>query len=429
MVILDTALGKRHEEGNPIRVGLVGAGFIGYSVAVQIMNHVKGMSLVAISNRTLSKAEKAFREAGGDEITSVETLSQLEEAIAKGRPAITEDYQLLCKADGIDVIIEATSDVEFTAHVALNAVQNKKHIVVMNADTDATVGPILKVHAERAGVVMSATDGDQPGSIMNLYRWVTSIGYQPIVAGNMKGLQDFYRTPDTQKEFAAKYGLSPKMATSFADGTKMSMENTLVANATGFGVGVRGMYGPRCKHVTEAKDHFSLETILNGQGGIVDYILGAEPGPGVFVLGYSDNPKKQPYMQYYKLGDGPLYVFYTPYHLASWEVPLTAARAVLFHDAAVTPLAGPVCDVITVAKRDLKAGEVLDGIGGFSAYGMIENANVCRKDNLLLMGLSEGCRVKHNLPKDQPLTIADVEMPELRLIDKLRVEQNAHFHS
>jgi predicted homoserine dehydrogenase-like protein len=427
MVILDTALGKRHEEGKPIRVGLVGAGFVGYSVALQIINHVKGMRLVAISNRTLSKAEKALRESGVNEIATVETPSQLEESIAKGHYAITEDYQVLCKAEGIDVIIEATSDVEFTAHVALNAIQNKKYIVVMNADTDATVGPILKVYANRAGVVMSATDGDQPGSMMNLYRWVKSIGYQPIVVGNMKGLQDFYRTPDTQKEFAAKYGLSPKMATSFADGTKIAMENTLVANATGFGVGIRGMYGPKCKHVTESNDHFSLEALLKGKGGIVDYILGAEPGPGVFVLGYSDNPQKQPYMRYYKLGEGPLYVFYTPYHLASWEVPLTAARGVLFQDAAVTPIAGPVCDVISTAKRDLKAGEVLDGIGGFNSYGVIDNAEVCRKENVLLMGLSEGCRLKRDISKDQAITNADVEMPEGRLIDKLRAEQDTYF--
>ena len=290
---------------------------------------------------------------------------------------------------------------------------------------DATVGPILKVHADRAGVVISATDGDQPGTMMNLYRFVKTIGYNPVLVGNMKGLQDFYRTPDTQREFAAKHGLSPKMATSFADGTKISMENTLVANATGFGVGRRGMYGPKCDHVNESKDLFSLDKLLNG--GIVDYILGAEPGPGVFVLGYSDDPHRKPYMRYYKLGEGPLYVFYTPYHLASLEVPITAARAVLFQDASVTPIAGPVCDVITVAKRDLKAGEVLDGIGGFNCYGMIENTKTCQNDNLLLMGLSEGCLLKNDIPKDQAITNGDVEMPESRLVDKLRAEQDAHF--
>ena len=425
MIIVDSALKKRQEEGNPVRVAVVGAGFIGKSVVYQIENYVTGMRLVALSNRTLSKAEQAMRLSGVREIDTVENVTQLEESIAKCRHAITDNAMLLCEADGIDVIIEATSDLEFTANLAVHAIENKKNIVLMNADCDATVGPILKVKADRAGVVISATDGDQPGSMMNLYRFVKSIGYKPVLIGNMKGLQDFYRTPDTQKEFAAMYGLSPRMATSFADGTKISMENTLVANATGFKAGKRGMFGPKCDHVDNAKDMFPLEMLL--EGGIVDYILGARPGPGVFVLGYDKNQHRIPYMRYYKLGDGPLYVFYTPYHLPTLEVPLTAARGVLFRDAAVAPLGGPVCDVITVAKRDLKAGEVLDGAGGFTCYGMIENTDNCRKQNLLLMGLSEGCRLKRNVPKDQPITNADVEFPKGRLIDKLRAEQDAYF--
>lgn len=425
MIIVDTALQKRHEEGNPVRVAVVGAGFIGSSVIYQIANYVKGMRLVAVANRTLSKAEQALRDAGVSEINTVRSVEQLEESVAKGKHAVTDDPALICRTRGIEVIIEATSDLEFTAQLAVNAIKNNKHIIVMNADLDATVGPILKVYADRAGVVISATDGDQPGSMMNLYRFVKSIGYKPVLIGNMKGLQDFYRTPETQKNFAAMHGLSPKMATSFADGTKISMENTLVANATGFGVGKRGMFGPKCGHVDESKGLFSLDMLL--EGGKVDYILGAQPGPGVFVLGYDDNPRRKPYMRYYKLGDGPLYVFYTPYHLASLEVPLTAARAVLFHDAAVSPIGGPVCDVITVAKRDLKKGEVLDGIGGFTCYGMIDNTPVCRSEDLLLMGLSEGCRLKRDVPKDQTITNADVELPEGRLIDKLRAEQDAYF--
>lgn len=425
MIIVDSALEKRHKLGSPVRVAVVGAGFIGSGVVHQIVNHVRGMRLVAVYNRTLSKADQALRRAGVSEISTAETVSQLEEFIVNHRHVITDDAMLLCQANGIDVIIEATSDIEFSAHLALNTIKNKKHIIVMNADLDATAGPILKVYADRAGVIISATDGDQPGSMMNLYRFVKAIGYNPVLVGNMKGLQDFYRTPDTQKEFALKHGLSPKMATSFADGTKISMENTLVANATGFGVGKRGMYGPKCKHVNEAKDLFPLDRLL--KGGIVDYILGAEPGPGVFVLGYNDNPQRIPYMRYYKLGEGPLYVFYTPYHLASLEVPLTAARAVLFHDAAVAPLGGPVCDVIAIAKRDLKAGEVLDGIGGFDSYGTIENTGTCQKENLLLMGLSEGCRLKRDISKDHPITNAVVEFPKGRLIDKLRAEQDAYF--
>jgi predicted homoserine dehydrogenase-like protein len=295
----------------------------------------------------------------------------------------------------------------------------------MNAELDATVGPILKVYADRAGVVITDADGDQPGVMMNLFRFVRTIGYEPVLVGNIKGLQDHYRTPETQKAFAAKHSITPQMATSFADGTKISMENTVVANATGFKVGKRGMYGPECSHVREAANLFPADQMLNG--GLVDYILGAEPSPGVFVLGNNEHPNRQHYMKHFKMGDGPLYVFYTPYHLPHLEVPLTAARAVLFQDAAVTPLAGPMCDVITVAKRDLEAGEVLDGIGGFTCYGMIDNSDVCKAENLLPMGLSEECRLIRDVLKDEAITYADVELPTDRLCDKLRAEQDALF--
>jgi predicted homoserine dehydrogenase-like protein len=186
------------------------------------------------------------------------------------------------------------------------------------------------------------------------------------------------------------------------------------------------MYGPSCKHVNEAKDLFPVDKLLDG--GLVDYILGAEPGPGVLDQDMTITIRQR-HMRYYKMGDGPLYVFYAPCHLAAMEVPLTAARAVLFQDAAVAPVAGPVCDVITIAKHDLKAGELIDGIGGFTCYGAIENFDICQAGNLLLIGLSKGSRLKRNILKDQALTFADVEMPGVRLIDKLRTEQNDYFSS
>ena len=352
----------------------------------------------------------------------IETTSQLENSIATGGYAVTDNPMTLCEAENIDVIIEATGNVEFSANVALIAINNKKHFVLMNAELDATVGPILKVYADKEGVILTNADGDQPGAMMNLFRFVKTIGYDPVLVGNIKGLQDYYRTPETQKEFAKQNGISPQMATSFADGTKISMENTVVANATGFGVGKRGMYGPRCDHVNDAIGLFPPD-----KHGIVDYILGAEPGPGVFVIGHNDHPIRQGYMNYLKMGDGPFYVFYIPYHFPHLEVPLTAARAVLFQDAASAPLAGPVCDVITIAKRDLKETETLDGIGGFTCYGMIENSNICKADNLLPMGLSEGCQLKHNILKDQVITYADVKLSNNRLSNKLRLEQDTFF--
>lgn len=425
MIIVDTALEKREQAGNPIRVGLIGAGYMGRGIALQIEQYIRGMKVVAISNRTLSGAERAYREAGVDSITKVETVAQLENSVAGGHYAITDDAMMLCAADGIDAIIEATGHVEFSAHSVMTAIEHGKHVVLMNAELDATVGPILKVYADRAGVVITNADGDQPGVMMNLFRFVKTIGYQPVLAGNIKGLQDYYRNPETQKGFAEQHNITPQMATSFADGTKISMENAVVANATGFKVGKRGMYGPRCAHVSEALKLFPIDQLLNG--GLVDYILGAEPGPGVFVLGYNEHPVRQGYMKYFKMGEGPLYVFYVPYHLPHLEVPLTAARAVLFEDAAIAPLGSPVCDVITVAKRDLKAGEVIDGIGGFTCYGMIENSDVSNAEGLLPMGLSEECVLTQDMRKDQVITYTDVELPEGRLADKLRAEQNTYF--
>ncbi len=427
MIIVDTALEKRYDEGNPVKVGLIGAGYMGRGITHQIEKYTKGLKLVAISNRTMSKAQQAYHEAGVESVNTVDSASQLEESIHNGKYAVTNNPLLLCEAEGIDVVIEATGELELGAHVTMKAIENKKHIVLMNAELDATVGPILKIYADRAGVVITNADGDQPGVVMNLSRFVRSIGYNPVLAGNIKGLQDYYRTPATQKQFAKAHNITPKMATSFADGTKISMENAIVANATGFKVGKRGMYGPECNHANDAKNLFPMDQLLNG--GLVDYILGAEPGPGVFVLGYNEDPLRKPYMQYFKMGDGPLYVFYVPYHLPHLEVHLTAARAVLFQDAAVTPIAGPVCDVITIAKHDLKAGDVIDGIGGFHCYGMIENTNVAQRENLLLMGLAEGCRIKSDIPKDRAITFDDVECPQGRLCDKLWKEQNEHFFS
>jgi predicted homoserine dehydrogenase-like protein len=246
-----------------------------------------------------------------------------------------------------------------------------------------------------------------------------------VLAGNIKGMIDPYRTPETQRAFAEANKQQVKMITSFADGTKIAMEMAVVANATGFTVGTRGMYGPRCGHANEAAGLFPTEQLLGG--GLVDYILGAEPGPGVFIIGYDENPIRQKYMDYFKMGKGPFYVFYTPYHLPHIEAPLTAARAALFADPSITPLDGPVCEVITLAKRPLRAGEVLDGIGGFSCYGVLDNATVARRDGLLPMGLAEGCRLTRDIPRDQPITYADVVPPPDRIADRLRAEQDEHW--
>lgn len=427
MIIVDNALKARAEAGNPIRVGMIGAGFMGRGIANQIANSVPGMELVAIFNRSIDGAKRAYTEAGIEDVRVVKTVAELEEAIAQNKYSITDDAKLLCQAEGIDAIVEVTGTIEFGAEVVLEAIAHHKHVILMNAELDGTIGPILKVYADRAGVILSACDGDQPGVQMNLYRFVKSIGVTPLLCGNIKGLQDPYRNPTTQEGFAKKWGQKAHMVTSFADGSKISFEQAIVANATGMKVAKRGMLGyDFTGHVDEMTGMYDVDQ-LKELGGIVDYVVGAKPGPGVFVFGTHDDPKQQHYLNLYKLGEGPLYSFYTPYHLCHFEVPLSVARVVLFGDAVMAPLGAPQVEVVTTAKIGLKAGETLDGIGFYMTYGQCENADVTQAQNLLPMGLAEGCRLKRDVAKDQVLTYDDVELPEGRLCDRLRAEQNAYF--
>lgn len=429
MMLVDSALGRRADEGRPVRVAMVGAGFMGRGVALQICRYVRGMELVAIANRHIDQAVRAYAEAGVDQVRRCETAPQLEAAIARGEFAVTEDALALCRVGGIDALVEVTGAVEYGAAVVLEALAHGKHVVMMNAELDGTVGPILKVYADRAGVVLTNADGDQPGVIMNLYRFVRGIGVKPVLCGNIKGLQDPYRNPTTQEGFARQWGQQPHMVTSFADGTKISFEQAIVANATGMRVARRGMFGPVVEPgtpITEAVNWYPLDA-LQGGDGIVDYVVGAAPGPGVFVLGTHDDPAQQHYLNLYKLGPGPLYCFYTPYHLCHFEVPNTVARAVLFGDAAIAPLGAPRVEVVTAAKTDLRAGQVLDGLGCYLTYGVAENADVAASANLLPIGLAEGCRLRRDAPRDAVLTRDDVELPPGRLCDRLRDEQSAYF--
>jgi len=429
VVIVDAALRKRHEAGDPVRVAMVGAGFMGCGIALQFSSAFAGMDLVAIANRHIDGARRAYLESGVNDICEVGTVSQLEEAIFRHQTAVTEDPFLLCEASGIDAIIEVTGAVEYGAQVVLRAIEHRKHVIMMNAELDGTVGPILKVKADKAGVVITNADGDQPGVIMNLYRFVKGIGVKPVMCGNIKGLHDPYRNPTTQEAFARKWKQKPHMVTSFADGTKISFEQAIVANATGMKVAKRGMFGPVVPSGTplvEAVKRYPLDAMTEG-AGIVDYLVGAEPGAGIFVLGTHDHPMQQHYLNLYKLGEGPLYCFYTPYHLCHFEVPNTVARVVLFGDAAITPIDGPRVDVIATAKKDLRKSEVLDGLGCYMTYGQAENSDVVAQEKLLPMGLAEGCRLKRNISKDEIITYNDVELPSGRLCDRLRLEQNEYF--
>jgi predicted homoserine dehydrogenase-like protein len=427
MVLIDNALQARERNGNPIKVGVFGAGEMAKGIINQITRYTPGMEVAAVYNRTPDKAWKAYATAGIDEVREVSTVAALQDSIAAGGYAITSDPYLLCEAEGLDIVLEVTGTIDFAARVILKAIEHGKHVLSFNAEIDATLGPILKHYADQAGVIYSVSDGDQPGVTMNLYRYVQGMGFRPLLCGNIKGLQDRYRNPTTQQSFAKQWGMAPEMVTSFADGTKISFEQACIANATGMQVAVRGMYGYHSKEHVDDLTHLYDVAELERLGGIVDYVVGPKPAPGVFIYATTDDPLSVKYLKYGKLGEGPLYSFYHPYHLLFFEIASSIARVVDFKDIIIAPKAGPVVEVITSAKRDLKAGHTLDGLGGYDTYGMCENTPVVKAENLLPMGLAEGTTLKRDIPRDGVISFDDVVFPADNLPLRLYQEQNQLF--
>jgi predicted homoserine dehydrogenase-like protein len=426
MILVDRALKAREAEGKPIRVGMIGAGFMGQGLTNQIENSVPGMRMAAIYNRKPERAFGVYRYSGKEPIAAG-TQATLDEAIRRGQPVVAEDPMTICRSPEIDVIIDVTGSVDFGARVILEAFAHKKPVVLMNAEVDATIGPILRVYGKKAGAILSACDGDEPGVQMNLFRWVQGLGLTPRVMGNVKGLQDPYRNPTTQQGWAERWGQNAAMVTSFADGSKISFEQSIVANATGFKVLSRGM-GRGRKYDGSIMDIHKLYDVdqVRALGGIIDYTVGP-PLIKVFCLAEHTDPKQRHYLNLYKMGEGPLYPFWIPYHLVHFETPFSIARVVLFGDELAPPLAGPVVEVCAVAKRDLRAGEVLDEYGMYMTYGEAANVDEMSANRYLPEGLVEGCRVLRDIPKDSVLSYADVELPTGRIADQLRAEQYEHF--
>jgi predicted homoserine dehydrogenase-like protein len=427
MIIVDKALEAREQEARPIRVGMIGAGQVGQGLANQIVNSVRGMRMSAVYNRHPERAHHVYRYAGCDDVLEVTNQKDLDDAIWLEKPVVAEDPFAICRSEQIDVVVDVTGAVEFGAHVILEAFKHGKPVVLLNAEVDATIGPILQTYAKKYGCILSAADGDEPGVQMNLFRWVKGVGLTPRVMINIKGLQDPYRNPTTQQGWAERWDANPTMVTSFADGSKVSFEQAIVANATGFKVRTRGMsrglkYDGPILDITKLYDVDEARAM----GGVIDYTVGPA-GTKVFCLAEHPDPKQRHYLNLYKMGEGPLYPFWTPYHLVHFETHNTIARVVLFGDEVAPPLGGPVVEVCAVAKRDLKAGETLDAYGGYTTYGEAVNTEEMSSRRYLPEGLAEGCRLRRDIPKDGVLTYDDVELPHGRLADQLRAEQYRYF--
>ena len=436
MILVDSALKRLSEQGKSIKIGVIGSGFMVAGLANQLRLSYPMMTIAAIAARRPEQATNVYlHNAKAENPVYASTVKKVEELLGSNTPVVTSDPTVLASAHGIDVVLEATGSMDFALSGILAALKAGKPIVLMNAELDATVGPYLKFLADQAGTKITNVDGDQPGVEMNLVRYVRSAGFKPVLCGSVKTLQDQHRNPDTQAAFAARWKQNVEMITSFADGSKVAFEQAVVANAAGMRVSKRGMIGldPTNKDPTlplrPLEDYLEwlIPHLDPSQDGLVDFVVGARPSPGVFVIGHCDDPDQAHYMGYYKMGAGPYYLFYTPYHLVHLEVPITIARLLLFDDLAVTPLDRPRVGVVATAKRDLSPGQIVDGIGGFDTYGEAENYSEMIGRDYLPMGLAQRCKVKRSVKKDTPLTFADVELPGEREIDAVYEAQVDHF--
>jgi predicted homoserine dehydrogenase-like protein len=422
MTPLFRQLQRRQDKGEPIRVGTIGAGFMGRGIVYQL-SKMPGMMPSLIVNRTIANALQAYEYAGFNpkHVLVSDDPKALSAAVAERRPCVSAEPEIAGAVTALDVVIEATGAVELGAREALSCIRNKKHFVSLNAETDGTVGPLLKKKADDAGVVYTNADGDQPGVIMRVYDYCRGCGFEVLAAVNCKGFMNIHADPDSIKEWAVKQNTSPRMTAAFTDGTKMNIEQTVVCNATGLVPAKRGMIGVKTDQKNALKD-FEAAGALNTTPGIVDYTLGGDFGGGIFIIARAEHPQMvKPYLKYLKMGDGPNYLFFRPYHLCHIETPLSAAEAVLYHEPTIAPLGRPVAHTITVAKRDLKAGDVLDGIGGFNQYGQIDTVWNCR--GLLPIGLADNVRLTRDVRQDEPVPLDAVELDESKLLTKLWREQ------
>lgn len=417
-------------QGNPIRVAVTGAGgFMGRGICLQL-GITPGFRLVAAVDVDLPHASEAARLYGAPwvETTSGATISRV---LAQGRTVVTDDFFALLEhaQDEIDVVVESTNNLGFALRAVEAALRNGIHVVLMNAELDCFFGPWLHRVGQESGALVSSDAGDQHGVLLRMLEEIELWGLEVVMAGNIKGFLDRYATPASILEEAKLRNLDPIACAAMTDGTKLNIEMALVANATGLVPARPGMIGPRAGHVSEVFDKFDLESLRSP--GVVDYLLGAEPGGGVFAIGYCEHPVQREYLKYYKMGDGPFYLFYRPYHLCHLETPYAIASLAIGKRPILIPQGQRVADVVAYAKRDLPAGAEVDiGLGGEQLYGMIEKQAIIRSSELVPISLFEQeagqqkVRMRRPVTKDQALTWADIELPETKLVATFRQQES-----
>lgn len=396
---------------------------MGTGIAWQV-SRTPGMELVFVGDIDLEAACEAAL-LSGHEARKVEDPGATPEPREPREVFVTGDPLALLEGAGsweVDVIVEASNTIGAAARYCFASIERGLHVVLMNAEVDLALGPLLHHHATKKGVVVTSDAGDQHGVLRTMIDEIQLWGFDIVQAGNIKGFLDRYATAESIAEEAAKRSLSAVQCCAYTDGSKLSIEMACLANSVGLAPTVPGMEGPVAKDVGEALELFDFDSY--GGEGRIDYLLGAEPGGGVYVVGRCDDPLQARYMTYYKMGDGPYYLFYRPYHLCHVETPVAIAKAELFDRALMVPSAGRLTDVYAYAKRDLRPGDKVEhAIGGAEFYGLVERcaeADAAGKVPLALLE-QEGGRLPvmlSGLDKDAPLTRGEIEIPESYLTTK-----------
>ena len=398
-------LTKYQANPKPIVITMVGLGFMGFGFfSANMQNH--GISIPLIITRRPSEA-KSFLETKGLAIEITDSVEKIIQNSSSGITSISDKLDLIRDFPS-DVVFEVTGTVDYGTDVALRTVLAKKHLVTMNPELQATVGTQLKKLFDSANLKITDVLGDQPGSIARLIASAKLKGFEPVMAGNMKRYMDHYATQAKMQSWADDKGLAVRQTVSFTDGTKQSIEMTLVANYFGMSTLVDGMHGPEVANFDEVLQRFNWEDVP--QQGVVDYVIGRNLFPGVFIVAKHTDPEQQKYLRYLNMGNGPYYVLFDSYHLCHLEVAETIGKLVHYDQPTINNGNNPTAMTITIAKSDLPAGTVLDGIGGDYTYGSIRSLQT-QRNGCLPVGVSHGAILLRDVVKDQPILLSDVTVP------------------
>jgi predicted homoserine dehydrogenase-like protein len=418
-------LWQRESEKNPVSVGIIGCGQMGSGLAHTIHN-IRGMQVNAIADINPDLGINTFIDMGvkrGD-IVVTENTGIANDAIAKGKFIVTSDALLMTDLDRIEANVEVTGATDIGARIALTSIEKRKPIIMLNVETDVTIGYLLNQKARANNALYTVASGDEPGVCKMLWEQALLMGFEVVCIGKGKNnVIDFDATPESCASEAASKDMNPKILASFKDGTKTMVEMAAVSNSTGLLPDVPGMRGPK----VELNDLLSVYRPAEDGGifttrGTVDYSTG-KIAPGIFVIVYSADKRIQKDMKFITYADGPYYLLFRPYHLCDLETPQSIAEAVLLNEVTVTA-ESMNSEVCTIAKRDIKSGEKINGIGSADIFGKIFTYREARELKAIPLGIAENGIAKTDIPKGSLITTQNLMPDQSTFIYKLRREQD-----